>query len=50
MPKYSFRSKQSKEYIHTVEAKNKEQATEFFAKLKVLEIDKFTNIYEVVER
>jgi hypothetical protein len=50
MPKYSYRSKQSKEYIHTIQAKNKEQAIEFFAKIKVLEIDKFNKLYEVIER
>ena len=50
MPKYSFNSKSSKESISVVEAVNKSAAIEFFAKLKVLPLTKFLDLYEVVER
>ena len=50
MPKYSFNSKNSKEYIKTVNANNIAEATNFFAKLKDLPINKFLQLYEVIER
>lgn len=50
MPKYSYCSKNSSEYIHTVDADNRDKAAEFFAKLKMLELVKFNEFYEVVER
>jgi hypothetical protein len=50
MPKYSYYSKHNSEYIHTVDAENEDKAAEFFAKLKILELGKFNQLYEVVER
>lgn len=50
MPKYSFKPKNSNEYIKSVEADNLEQATEILAQVKQLPITDFKKIYEVVER
>jgi len=50
MGKFSFHSKYSKESLKVVEAKSKEDAVNFFAKLKVLSVDKFLELYEVIER
>jgi len=50
MAKYSFHSKYSKESIKVVEAKNKEGAINFFAKLKALPKGKFLELYEVIKR
>jgi hypothetical protein len=50
MAKYSYCYKGSSEYIYTVYVENKSKAIEFFAKLKILEIDKFNQLYEVIER
>lgn len=50
MPKFSFKPKRSNEFIKSVEASTKEEAIKFFAKIKVLDTDKFNNLYEVIER
>jgi len=50
MPKYSYQSKHSKEPITTADFRNKTEAIEFFAKIKVLTKDKFLELYEVAER
>ena len=50
MPKYSFRTKQSKEVIKSIYCPTYEQAVIEFAKIKVLPLDKFLELYEVIER
>ena len=50
MPKFSFKPKKSDEFIRTVNASTKEEAINIFAKIKVLDRDKFNNLYEVIER
>ena len=47
MTKYSFQSKLSREVISTTEARSLDEATEIFAKIKDLPLDKFTELYEV---
>jgi len=49
MPKYSFRPIKSKEVIRTLEASDKSEAELIFAKIKVLPIEQFLNLYEVVK-
>jgi hypothetical protein len=50
MPKYSFRTKSSKEIIKSVNRSNIEDAISYFAKIKVLQTEQFLKIYEVIER
>lgn len=47
MTKYSFQARSSKEAISTTEARSLEEATEIFAKIKDLPLEKFTKLYEV---
>lgn len=49
MPKYSLKPINCKEKIKTLRADSKEQAIEFFAQVKVLPIEKFIKLYEVIE-
>jgi len=49
MPRFSYQSKHSKEIIKSVNAKDKTEALDFFAKIKVLQTEQFLNIYEVIE-
>lgn len=50
MPKYSFRTKQSKEVIKSIHCSTFEEAVIMFAKRKDLPLDKFLELYEVIER
>ena len=50
MPEFSFKPKSSNEFIKSVEASTKEEAINIFAKIKVLDTEKFNNLYEVIER
>ena len=50
MPKYSFSTKQSKEVIKATYCQTYEEAVIKFAKIKVLPLDKFLELYEVIER
>ena len=50
MPKYSFRSKSSTEFISSINASSLEEAKQIFAKIKVLDLINFNKLYEVVER
>jgi len=50
MPKYSFRTKQSKEVIKSIHCPTYEEAVIKFAQIKVLPLDKFLELYEVIER
>jgi hypothetical protein len=46
MTKYSFQSKLSNEAISITEARSLDEATEIFAKIKDLSLDKFTELGE----
>lgn len=50
MPKYSFRTKNSDEFINSINAGSIIHATFFFAEMKKLDIETFNKLYEVVER
>jgi len=50
MPKYSFKSKKSQEFIKTVNASSLKEATFIFSKIKNLTKENFLGIYEVIER
>ena len=47
MPKFSFHTKKSKESISKIDAGNKEQAINLFAKIKALDTNIFLDLYEV---
>ena len=47
MPKFKFHSKRSNESISVTEASNLEEATKIFAKIKVLNLNNFLDLYEV---
>jgi|TARA_R100000030_G_scaffold87337_2_gene70998 hypothetical protein len=49
MPKFSFRPIKSQESISILDASSKSEAESIFAKIKVLPLDKFLKIYEVVK-
>ena len=50
MPKYSFKPKSTKEFISSINASSLEEAKQMFAKIKVLSLETFNKLYEVVER
>ena len=49
MPKFKFHSKRSNESISVTEASNLEEATKIFAKIKVLNLNNFLDLYEVTK-
>ena len=50
MPKYSFKPKNTKEFISSVNASSLSEAKQIFAKIKVLSLENFNKLYEVIER
>lgn len=47
MPRYSYRDKNSNEIIKSVYTNSILEAVKYFAQIKVLDKEKFLNIYEV---
>jgi len=47
MPKFKFHTKTSNESIAVTDASNLEEATKIFAKIKVLNLNNFLDLYEV---
>ena len=49
MKRFKFCTLSSNEHIALIKAENAEEATEFFASSKNLEVDQFLTIYRVIE-
>tara|TARA_R110000822_G_scaffold110943_4_gene241357 strand:+ start:1113 stop:1265 length:153 start_codon:yes stop_codon:yes gene_type:complete len=50
MSRYSFKTRESTEFISTTAATSQEEAIEIFSKVKRLDKAIFTKLYEVVKR
>lgn len=50
MANYSFRPKNTNEFVKSINANSVKQAVEYFAQIKNLPVDSFNKLYEVIKR